>query len=94
MFGNFLKKFLKKIFSLISLFVLEGIYFYNYTTPEFNVNVCQLPFWALTVYYFWKSIKTDKILIGYFWSIFSFRIFIKISFYISSFGIFIIFYLL
>tara|TARA_Y100000590_G_scaffold288092_1_gene324377 strand:+ start:194 stop:1582 length:1389 start_codon:yes stop_codon:yes gene_type:complete len=43
--------------SLISILLLEGIYFYNFTTPEFNVNVCQLPFWALTVYYCWKGIK-------------------------------------
>ena len=40
--------------SLISVFLLEGIYFYNFTTPEFNVNVCQLPFWTLCVYYSWK----------------------------------------
>ena len=40
--------------SLISVLLLEGIYFYNFTTPEFNVNVCQLPFWALCVYYSWK----------------------------------------
>tara|TARA_B100002003_G_scaffold247598_1_gene279481 strand:+ start:141 stop:1526 length:1386 start_codon:yes stop_codon:yes gene_type:complete len=46
--------------SLISVFLLEGIYFYNFTTPEFNVNVCQLPFWALTVYYCWKAIKQNK----------------------------------
>ena len=46
--------------SLISIFLLEGIYFYNFTTPEFNVNVCQLPFWAGTVYFAWKSFKTDK----------------------------------
>ena len=50
----------EKIYSLISLLVLEGIYFYNFTTPEFNVNLCQLPFWALTVYYFWRSINTNK----------------------------------
>ena len=30
---------------LISILLLEGIYFYNYTSPEFNVNVCQIPFW-------------------------------------------------
>jgi len=41
--------------------LLEGIYFYNFTTPEFNVNVCQLPFWALTVYYVQKCIKKDKV---------------------------------
>ena len=43
-----------KALSLISILLLEGIYFYNFTTPEFNVNVCQLPFWALCVYYSWK----------------------------------------
>jgi len=42
------------ILSLISVLLLESIYFYNFTTPEFNVNVCQLPFWALCVYYSWK----------------------------------------
>ena len=45
--------------SLISVLILESIYFYNFTTPEFNVNVCQLPFWAITVYYSWK-IYIDK----------------------------------
>ena len=34
--------------SLLSVFLIEGIYFYNFTTPEFNVNICQLPFWCLT----------------------------------------------
>jgi len=43
-----------KTLSLIAVLLLEGIYFYNFTTPEFNVNVCQLPFWALCVYYSWK----------------------------------------
>ena len=46
---------------LISIFLLEGIYFYNFTSPEFNVNVCQLPFWALSVLYAWKGFKDDKI---------------------------------
>ncbi len=40
--------------SFISVLLLEGIYFYNFTTPEFNVNVSQLPFWSLTVYFTWK----------------------------------------
>ena len=39
--------FKNKTLSLLSVLLLEGIYFYNFTTPEFNVNVCQLPFWAL-----------------------------------------------
>ena len=48
------KLFRNKTLSLISVLLLEGIYFYNFTTPEFNVNVCQLPFWSLCVYYSWK----------------------------------------
>ena len=56
------KEFLKnETQALITVFLLEGIYFYNFTTPEFNVNVCQIPFWSLTVYYAWQSFKNDKI---------------------------------
>ncbi|MDC3100408.1 glycosyltransferase family 39 protein, partial [Candidatus Pelagibacter sp.] len=32
-----------EMLALISVLLLEGIYFYNFTTPEFNVNVCQIP---------------------------------------------------
>jgi len=53
--------FKNKILSLTSVLLLEGIYFYNYTTPEFNVNVCQLPFWSLTVYFSWKIFNQKKI---------------------------------
>ena len=49
-----------EISSLISVLLLAGIYFYNFTTPEFNVNVSQLPFWALSVYFFWKSLNSNK----------------------------------
>ena len=47
--------------SLISVLLLVSIYFYNFTTPEFNVNVCQLPFWSLVVYYSWKIYNSKKI---------------------------------
>jgi 4-amino-4-deoxy-L-arabinose transferase-like glycosyltransferase len=70
-------KFSKEFFNndllgLISVLLIEAIYFYNFTTPEFNVNVCQLPFWSLTVYFSWKiytskEIKfTDCFLVGLF----------------------------
>ena len=49
-----------KLYALLSVFLLSGIYFYNYTTPEFNVNVSQLPFWALSVYFFWKGVNLNK----------------------------------
>ena len=47
--------------SLVSVFLLESIYFYNFTTPEFNVNVCQLPFWSLVIYYSWKIYGNKEI---------------------------------
>ncbi|MBD1137559.1 glycosyltransferase family 39 protein [Pelagibacterales bacterium SAG-MED43] len=47
--------------SLISVLLLESIYFYNFTTPEFNVNVCQLPFWSIVIYYSWRIFNQNKI---------------------------------
>ena len=41
--------FKNKLLCLISVLLLEGIFFYNFTTPEFNVNVCLIPVWSLTV---------------------------------------------
>ena len=50
-----------KLLSLFSVLILEAIYFYNFTTPEFNVNVCQLPFWSLVVYFSWKIYSSKEI---------------------------------
>ena len=58
-FSNEILKDLK--LSLISVLILESIFFYNFTTPEFNVNVCQLPFWSLVVFYSWKIYNDKKI---------------------------------
>ena len=59
-----------KTYPLLSVLLLAGIYFYNFTTPEFNVNVSQLPFWVLSVYFFWKGLNfnrnIDWILFGFF----------------------------
>lgn len=62
----FVFKFAQEIFdniklSLISVLLLESIFFYNFTTPEFNVNICQLPFWSLVVYYSWKIYSLKEI---------------------------------
>ena len=58
---------------LLSVLILEGIYFYNYTTPEFNVYISQLPFWTLTVYYAYKAMNKDNFkdwaLLGFFGAI-------------------------
>jgi len=49
-----------KTYSLISVLLLESIYFYNYTTPEFNVYISELPFWTLVVFYSWKSLTDNS----------------------------------
>jgi len=49
-----------KAYCLISVLLLESIYFYNYTTPEFNVYISELPFWTLVVFYSWKSVTDNN----------------------------------
>ncbi|NCX65720.1 MAG: hypothetical protein EBX08_04460 [Proteobacteria bacterium] len=66
-----------KILSLISVLLLESIFFYNFTTPEFNVNVCQLPFWSLTAYFSWKILSDKEIS---FWDCFFIGLFAAIGF--------------
>jgi len=98
-------KFANKIFnnlllSLISVLLLETIYFHNFTTPEFNVNVCQLPFWSILVYYSWKiyNQKTinllDCVLLGFFGAVgfLSKYLFIYLLFSIVLLFIYSIFY--
>ena len=60
-----------KTYSLISVLILSGIYFFNFTTPEFNVNISQLPFWALCVYFFYRAINFNKKIDWVFLGIFS-----------------------
>ncbi len=67
-FSNLIFK--NKFHSLCSVLLLESIFFYNFTTPEFNVNVCQLPFWAITIFYSYKALifnkNSDFVLMGIF----------------------------
>ena len=60
-----------KNLALISVLLLEGIYFFNFTTPEFNVNISQLPFWALSIFFTWRCIKFDKAIDYVFLGLFS-----------------------
>ena len=76
--------FKNKIYSLFSLLALEGIYFYNFTTPEFNVNVSQLPFFALTSYFLWRGVNSKKkVRLDFIWYFLSIWFFVKIPFHLS-----------
>ena len=59
-----------KIYGFLSVLILEGIYFYNYTTPEFNVYISELPFWTLSVYFSYRAFSKDQFkdwfLLGFF----------------------------
>ena len=88
------------LLSLLSVLLLESIYFYNFTTPEYNVNVCQLPFWSISVYYSWKIFNQKKInvkdciLLGFFGAIgfLSKYLFAYLLFSVFIFFLYLIFY--
>ena len=63
--------FKKKSQILLSILAIEGIAFYTFDTPQFNVNICQIPLWIGTVYFFFKSIKNNKIINWIFLGVFS-----------------------
>src|SRR6056300_1628462 len=88
------------LLSLISVLLLESIYFYNFTSPEFNVNVCQLPFWSIAVFYSWRIFNQkeinvkDCILLGFFGAVgfLSKYLFIYLLFSIVLLFLYFIFY--
>jgi 4-amino-4-deoxy-L-arabinose transferase-like glycosyltransferase len=63
--------FKKKVHVLLSVLSMEGIAFYTFETPQFNVNICQIPLWVGTIYFFFKSIKDNKIYYWIFLGVFS-----------------------
>jgi len=49
-----------QIYSLLSVLLLEGVYFFNYTTPELNAFICLFPFLAITALFCWRAIVFNK----------------------------------
>ena len=45
---------------LISVLLLESIYFFNYTTPELNAFIPLFPFLALTALFCWRAINSNN----------------------------------
>jgi hypothetical protein len=46
--------------ALLGALLLEGVVYYNFTSPEFNPNVLQLPFWALMCLSFHRAVKENR----------------------------------
>jgi len=47
--------------ALLSVLLLEAVAYHNFTSPEFNVNVALLGFWALTILCFWWALSRRSI---------------------------------
>jgi 4-amino-4-deoxy-L-arabinose transferase-like glycosyltransferase len=47
--------------ALVGVLLLEGVVYYNFTSPEFNPNLLQLPFWAMVGLYYHRAIKEDGV---------------------------------
>jgi len=47
--------------ALLSILLLEGVFYYHFATPEFNDNVLQLPTWALTLSFLYTAVTTQKV---------------------------------
>ncbi|WP_260293598.1 glycosyltransferase family 39 protein [Sedimenticola hydrogenitrophicus] len=48
--------------AIVAVLLLEGVYFHNFQSPEFNANVALLLFWSLTLCFFWRAYKNDRLL--------------------------------
>lgn len=54
------RKILSPVQALFSVFLLEGIYYYNFAATQFNPNVLMLPIWALLCLSFYNALDKQK----------------------------------
>ncbi len=46
--------------ALATLTLLVGVYYMNFTSPEFNVNMLQIPLWGLVFLLFWLGVRASN----------------------------------
>ncbi len=46
--------------SLMAVMLLEGVYYYNFTSVEYNTNVLMLALWAWSIFYCWRACNSNK----------------------------------
>ena len=56
------KDYLTPFKALMSVLLLEGIYYHGYSSPEFNANVILLPLWSLAIYFFYKAVESKRLI--------------------------------
>lgn len=55
------REWLSQAQAVVATLILEGIWFYTYSSPEFNVNIAQMPFWVGGSFAFWRAIQTREL---------------------------------
>lgn len=55
------KEFLDGSKAFMAAIILEGVYYYNFTSPEFNPNVLMIPLWAGAILAMWYALQTSKL---------------------------------
>lgn len=47
--------------SAVATLILTGLWCYTYSSPEFNVNIAQMPCWVGGIFAFWRAIQTGRL---------------------------------
>jgi hypothetical protein len=47
--------------ALVSVLIIDGMHYFNFTSPKFNHDVIQLPFWALAGLAFLRALQTGRL---------------------------------
>jgi hypothetical protein len=48
--------------ALVSVLIIDGLHYFTFTSPKFNHDVIELPFWALTGYAYWAALRGGRVL--------------------------------
>ncbi len=57
---RFARDFLEPPHALLSVLLLEGVYYYNFRSIEFNHDVLLLPFWSWTTLLLWQALNSGN----------------------------------
>lgn len=62
---------LTPVYAILSVMILEGIQYYNLHAIDFNDNTLELSLWALTIYFFYKALRSPSYFAWIFTGIFA-----------------------
>lgn len=65
------KQMVEPVYALIAVMVLEGVQYYHFHAIDFNDNNLELSTWALTIYFFYRALRSPSTLSWLFTGIFA-----------------------